>query len=877
MKITVIISALAAVTLVSAGKFHPHKIGTVDIVPNGYIIQYDDNVHHNQAQNALKAHKVDYKLRSQYNIFNGAAVTVKSGQKGDELAKVPGVKNVWPITLYSIPKVQKSKKKATDPETTSLHHMTGVDIVHKKYKLTGKGVKIGVIDTGIDYKHPAFAAKGADAGCFARYGKNCRVAHGWDFVGDDYTGANAPVPDSDPRDCNGHGSHVAGIIGGNALNIKVEPKPPQPWIGVAPEVTFGAYRVFGCNGSAGDDVILAAMELAFNDGMDVINMSLGGGSSYKSNPTAVLADKLIARGMALAAAAGNEGADGVWMVSDTGLGDLASSVASFDNIYGFYNSITYGGVAHPYSPSQAYGKAINLPANATLVPIFEKDGSLSDGCDPAIYTGVDVKDKVVLTLGDVTRCKSGGRGANAQKAGAAGILVQTTPLGLAGLGGIPDFPMGSIENKAGDDLIAAYKKNPKAPITWSKKPSNFLVEGGGAPSDFSSFGIDGELRSKPDIAAPGGNILSSYPLAEGGYAVLSGTSMATPYIAGSHALYMQAKKAKPHGDVIRQVLKNTATISSNYGSKTKASATKQGAGLVNVLSAILTTTSISPDHIDLLDSTHFKKTVKISIKNHGKHTETYTLSHIAADGLNSYPTNNTFPLGTPIIEADYATVKFSADKVKIPAGKTAKITLTFKEPKKGKANDFPIYSGYVIATPKSKGGVAVHVPYTGVKGDIAKVPIVDTKSGLNLLLLAKSDGRLISPPQDDFAFDLVQDFPVITTRLGSHTPDLTIRIYDLADNKFVGFARILNHGPAFGPAGRDPNLDDNGDPYFNSWIWAGQVYPTEDATTTPVQLPAGQYQVILAVQRKLTKGKFPKDFEVYGFEPIRILDLKKSK
>ncbi|KAG0344544.1 hypothetical protein BGZ54_005830, partial [Gamsiella multidivaricata] len=151
------------------------------------------------------------------------------------------------------------------------------------------------------------------------------------------------------------------------------------------------------------------MELAFNDGMDVINMSLGGGSSYKLNPTAVLADKLIARGMALAAAAGNDGSQGAWMVSDTGLGDLASSVASFDNAYGFYNSFTYGGASHPYAPSTAWNQIINLPANATLLPVFEKNGALSDGCDPAIYNGLNVKGKVVLVLGDTTRCKSGGR------------------------------------------------------------------------------------------------------------------------------------------------------------------------------------------------------------------------------------------------------------------------------------------------------------------------------------------------------------------------------------------------------------------------------------------------------------------------------------
>ncbi|KAI1315507.1 hypothetical protein EDD11_000688 [Mortierella claussenii] len=873
MKVTAILSVLAAATLVSAGKLHElRSSGSHPIVPNGYIIEYESHVSHKDAHNALTSRNIDYKIRNEYNIFNGAAITVKSTHDGNHIAAIPGVKNVWPIALYSVPELQKSAKKATDPETASLHHMTGVDVLHRKYKLTGKGVKVGVIDTGIDYKHPAFAAKGADAGCFARYGKNCRVTHGWDFVGDDYTGSNTPVPDSDPMDCFGHGSHVAGIIGGNALNIKVDPKPPQPWIGVAPDVTFGAYRIFGCKGQAGADVILAAMELAFNDGMDIINMSLGGGSAYKEDPEAVLGEKLIANGMALAAAAGNDGTEGVWMVSNVGLGDSSSSVASFDNAYGFYDSVTYGGVAHPYAPSQAYGQRINLPANATLVPIFEKDGSLSDGCDPAIYTGVDVKDKVVLTLGDVTRCKSGGRGANALNAGAAGILIQTTPLGLASLGGNPNFPMGSIENKAGDDLIAVWKKTPAAAFSWSKAPSSFLIEGGGAPSDFSSFGLDGELRSKPDIAAPGGNILSTYPLAKGGYAVLSGTSMATPYIVGSNALYMQAKNKKPRGDLIRKVLKNTATISTNAGSETKTSAAKQGAGLVNVLNAVLTTASITPDHIDLLDSVNFVKTVKISIKNEGRHTDTYTLSHIPADALNSYPTGNSFPLGVPKIEADYATVTFSADKVKIPAGKTAKITLTFKEPAKGDASQFPIYSGYVIATPKSKGSVAVHIPYTGLKGDVSKVPLQDTDRGFPGLLANDGTGKLVPIP-DGTVFDLTKPttkVPSVVTRLGSHTRDMSIRVFDEKE-AFVGYLSSSDLGNAFGWSGRSRNVDaTTGRLIFNQWTWQGQVYTSNNATLAPVTLPSGTYEIQVGSQKKFTKGAYPADYEVFKVGKVAI-------
>jgi minor extracellular serine protease Vpr len=596
-------------------------------------------------------------------------------------------------------------------------------------------------------------------------------------------------------------------------------------------------------------------------------MSLGGGSSYKSNPQAVLGDKLVARGMVLAAAAGNDGSEGVWMVSDTGLGDLSTSVASFDNIYGFYNSFTYDGAVHPYAPSEAWGKDLTSLEKDTLLPIFEKDGSLSDGCDATRYAGLALKGKVVLVLGDISRCRSKGRGDIGLAAGAAGMLVQTTPLGMAGLAGNDKLPMGSIEFKAGEALLASYKKNPKNALTFSKKPSNFLVEGGGAPSDFSSFGLDGELRSKPDIAAPGGNILSTYPLAKGGYTLMSGTSMATPYIAGAHALYMQSKHGKPHGDEIRKVFKNTATISKNAGSKTFTSAAKQGAGLINVLNAVTATSSISPDHIDLLDTNHLQKTVKITLKNSGKKTETYKFSHIPADALNSYPKGNSWPAATPIIEADSASVVFSQNTVKIPAGKSAKITLHFTEPKAGKASQFPIYSGYVVATPSSKGGVAVHVPYTGLKGDVSKVPIMDVDNHFPMFVSVNAAGNVTEVPKD-LTFDMKNNTPVFATRFGSHTPSAEIRVFDAAKKSFVGFMSTQG-GNAVGWSGRMKNLDDQGNMIMNNYVWTGEVITTANSTS-PVTLPAGTYDVVIASQRKLTKGEYPKDYETFEFKGIKI-------
>jgi subtilisin family serine protease len=161
--------------------------------------------------------------------------------------------------------------------------MTGADFVQNTLGFTGKGIKVAIMDTGIDYDNPDLG------GCF---GRGCRVFTGWDFVGDAYNADSSsllysptPVPDANPDDCNGHGTHVSGIVGANGV-VK----------GVAPDVRFGAYRVFGCNGSTEADIMLAAMERALADHMDILNMSIGSAFTWPQYPTAVAADRLVRGG-----------------------------------------------------------------------------------------------------------------------------------------------------------------------------------------------------------------------------------------------------------------------------------------------------------------------------------------------------------------------------------------------------------------------------------------------------------------------------------------------------------------------------------------------------------------------------------------------------
>lgn len=156
-----------------------------------------------------------------------------------------------------------SKPKPPTPRPTtgfSTLPLIGADKVQTA-GVTGKGIRIGVIDTGVDYLREPLG------GCF---GPQCKIAGGYDFVGDNYNGGNTPVPDNDPyASCTSHGTLVAGLIGANNNEYNAT--------GVAPDAQQWHYRVFGCalDSTAGEDVILAAMTRARNDKMDVINLSLG--------------------------------------------------------------------------------------------------------------------------------------------------------------------------------------------------------------------------------------------------------------------------------------------------------------------------------------------------------------------------------------------------------------------------------------------------------------------------------------------------------------------------------------------------------------------------------------------------------------------------
>lgn len=169
--------------------------------------------------------QVTAQMNLSYSLFNGASFRLDNLTDEDltvqQISAMTAVKQLWPVRLYSIPKAEKMStggalsaassalRRRAGNDTSAAdawapHVMTQVDKL-RALGYTGAGVKVAVIDTGVDYYHPALG------GCF---GEGCLVQYGYDLVGDDYDGSNTPVPDDDPLDvCEGHGTHVAGESG----------------------------------------------------------------------------------------------------------------------------------------------------------------------------------------------------------------------------------------------------------------------------------------------------------------------------------------------------------------------------------------------------------------------------------------------------------------------------------------------------------------------------------------------------------------------------------------------------------------------------------------------------------------------------------------
>lgn len=283
-----------------------------------------------------------------------------------------------------------------------------------------------------------------------------------------------------------------------------------------------------------------------------------------------------------------------------------------------------------------------------------------------------------------------------------------------------------------------------ADTIFMQVPNNIT---GGFASYYTSWGPTYDLDVYPTIAAPGGNIFSTYPLRLGGYATDSGTSMATPFIAGVYALLLEVRGTltKP-ADLDRLVATTAKANRWNDGAGALhelAPTAQQGAGLVQAYDAAFATTLMSVKSIAFNDSDH-SGPVEFTIENTGEDTITYRIGHNPAIGM--YVLNNVIIDEAPsyfpnTIYTATADMSFSRDLVNLQPGHRATITVTPIPP-----NDdtgflyeglLPIYSGYIAVN--GSDGSNLSVPYLGVAGSLYEVDNLDTIHSTSLLCLVDGD------------------------------------------------------------------------------------------------------------------------------------------
>jgi minor extracellular serine protease Vpr len=695
-------------------------------LPNAWFVQLPsaptaDGTSQSQVQSeqaaflsTAQAEGLKFKLRFSYSkLWNGVAITLDHSQVS-RLSGIPGVKAIYPVGIESLPPTQ----LVTPSDAFSLP-LIGADTVQSELGYTGQGVKVGIIDTGIDYTHP-------DLGACTHIGSGCRTAYGFDFVGDNYdsnpldpTYNPVAAPDNDPMDCAGHGTHVAGIVGANG-NLATGGA-----LGVAPGVTFGAYRVFGCIGSTDDSVILTAMERAYSDGMQIISMSLGDSfESWPQYPTADAASRLVNHGVVVVAAAGNDGTSGTFATGAPSTGSNVISVASYDNTQMATSSFTLNpsGTVIPYLP------IADVPAPATSATSSDPIVYVGRGCpiDPAF--GITSPDPYLTSPTGKTAliirgaCSFNDKYQRAVAAGATTVIIYNNVAGLFNGGSVantsPSVNLAGISLADGQAIRSQIATTPATTLTWTNASVNAPVPTGGLISSFSSYGLAADLTLKPDLGAPGGFIRSTWPVSMGSYATLSGTSMATPHVTGAVALLLQARP-RTQASAVRDILQNTASPknwSLNRGLGLLDDVQRQGAGMIQIDKAILSTTRIAPGKLSLVASAGGISTNTLTIANSGTSAKTYTLSDVPA-------ISTTTPEEAPSFDWAPANVAFSAPSVTVPAGGSASVTVTISP--NSFLDDGDIYGGYLTFTPQG-GGQVYHVPYAGYKGDYEAIQYLTT-------------------------------------------------------------------------------------------------------------------------------------------------------
>ena len=648
---------------------------------------------------------------------------------------------------------------ATDTEAAQLRQLPGVSYVQRmprfKKHLTkaldlvnassawnafggsqnaGAGIRIAIIDSGIDNTHPAFQdntlpvpagfPKCVPADCpYA----NRKIIAVRSYVGQlvNFVAGDSRPDDLTPRDRSGHGTAAAMIAAGVRVNA-----PGGSISGIAPKAYLGNYKVFGApgvNDIAFGNVVLTALNDAFVDGMDVANLSVGSSALYgvneafcTNNPNKicdVIADGVrtaIKRGMTIVVSAGNDGDSGSQLptlgtINSPGTVPEAITVGATTSSHRYLNSVRIGGPGVPATLTtipallSADGLKLTQPLTAPVKDVskLQNDGKACDPLATGSLTGS-------IALIDRGTCAFAIKIINAQKAGAVGVLLNQSSGNdfINRISGVNTtaIPVAIIGDTAGKAL-KSYLSNNQGNATLDPA----LLESTVTADEVAYFSSQGptlvDMVIKPELVSVGYEIYTAAqrldPNGElfdpSGYTNVSGSSFAAPMVAGAVALAKQKYPSATPAQ-LKSLVVNTANgnlIDYDYNNKAiTARVTAVGAGKLDAGKAVTSNITSEP------------ATLSFGVITQVPQTQTFRLTN-----LSNLPQSLRLAINRSQASQDLrATLALSSSTVTLPAGGSANVTLTLT----GQVPSPGQYDGVVTV---SGGAADLRIPFLYLVGD----------------------------------------------------------------------------------------------------------------------------------------------------------------
>ncbi|MFJ7936299.1 S8 family serine peptidase [Sporosarcina sp. NPDC096371] len=847
-----------------------------------------------QSHKAFKAHVQSLKIQknlSEYKVedititreykkaINGVAMTLP-GTAVEDLLQSGVVKHVFKD--YEV-KVEPSKETqvAIDPKMVDSIPQIGVDKLHAE-NIKGKGIKVGVLDTGIDYNHPDL--KDVFKG-------------GYDFVDNDadpmettykdWENVGKPVEPGYVYYTN-HGTHVAGTIAAQQKNdVDYAVK------GVAPEVDLYAYRVLGPWGGGSTEGVLAGIDRAITDGMDVINLSLGAKTNDPLYATSVAINNAMLSGVVAVVAAGNNG-PGEKTLGSPGTAALGISVGASDvsmNIPTFSGSIytnEFNNVKrldkdlfHQLEDSKPVGDDLSSQQEESKLVSDDLAPQLKDpkSLDKDLSTKLeDKKMGLSLPLEDLQLL------AKDFSDQLEDLQGQSFPIVFAGLGKVSDFTGKDVSGKIAliqrgelafdEKIMNAKNAGAKAVIVYnnvdgqipsylgevvglipsfrlSKEDGEKLKELGEVSftfetlrntktegdhlADFSSRGpVNGNYDIKPDVVAPGVAVFSTTPEFindpqeginyDNAYVRMSGTSMATPHVAGAAALILQENPEYTPFDV-KLALMNTSDDLQGENSVYEV-----GAGRIDAYQAVHADTSITvwdkTQNIDngkvveideetgsIVFGKYYKKddqpieaSKKVTVQNNGQEEKTFTLEveyHGERTGIQDGVSNG--------VKVDVPS------SITVGAGQVQELQPTITVPTSAAGGR---YEGYIHVTNTNNPEETYQIPYA----------VMATEKGFEYVKTTKPSVTNATP-----FWQYLDPNVHIIMKVNSPMKTMDVVVKDSKTGKAVGFIGTAD----ISRLALDREVYLTG--AFSGTVLPFTNDPSQPISDLPIKLPAGDY------------------------------------